>query len=691
MRNAIERLRAAVNEAGGNKAATAVMSNLAEAIQGLVNQMRAEQQTIRDWVEGQARAGRAARRNQAAVGEDRARGRQFMNDVMPTPDERRFAPACKRRRGERQRVGRMALARTRRGESGMNYWPGFVDALSTLILSIIFLLSVFVVVQFYLQQEVQGKSAALQRLNAQITGLAEQLSMAKSDKADLESQLAGLQASLAGAQSDRDKFQALYRGAAADAAAAQGQGQRAIRRAHRRAERPRQISGALSGRRRGCDGGAKQGQRAVRAARGEKDISAKALAQVETLNTQLAALRQQLAALNTALDASEQKDAQSQQQITDLGQRLNVALAKDVQELSSYRSDFFGKLRTILGNRPDMRIVGDRFVLQSEVFFDTSRADLKPEGRAELDKVAGAIVELESQIPPDLAWVLRVDGHTDVRPISGGQFKSNWDLSAARAHCGGAISDRQGRPAGPAGRRRLRPIRPDRHRHHRGRLPPQPPHRVQAHRALILALQGSRRVDRRSRIVRVPRNPGPSSGRGLMDDKTRPDQTGYRFIGKPMPRKEDARLVTGKGRFTDDFSLDGQAYAAMVRSPYPHARIVAIDAARAKAMPGVLGVFTGADCAADGSQAHPARSVAEDQIRHEASPRRGGGAVFIGPHLLLPADKARHVGEAVAMVVAETKAQAMDAAEAVEVAYEELPFVLHSEDAMRARRAGDLG
>ena len=167
-----------------------------------------------------------------------------------------------------------------------------------------------------------------------------------------------------------------------------------------------------------------------------------------------------------------------------------------------------------------------------------------------------------------------------------------------------------------------------------------------------------------------------------MDDKTRPDETGYRFIGKPMPRKEDARLITGKGRFTDDFNLDGQAYAAMVRSPYPHARIVAIDAARAKAMPGVLGVFTGADCAADKLGPIPHDPVPKTKFDMKLT-GPGGGAVFIGPHALLPADKARHVGEAVAMVVAETKAQAMDAAEAVEVRYEELPFVLHSEDAMR--------
>src|SRR5580658_9748689 len=167
-----------------------------------------------------------------------------------------------------------------------------------------------------------------------------------------------------------------------------------------------------------------------------------------------------------------------------------------------------------------------------------------------------------------------------------------------------------------------------------------------------------------------------------MDDKTRPDETGYRFIGKPMPRKEDARLITGKGRFTDDFNLDGQAFAVMVRSPYPHARIVAIDAAAAKAMPGVLGVFTGADCAADKLGPIPHDPVPKTKFDMKLT-GPGGGAVFIGPNVLLPADKARHVGEAVAMVVAETKAQAMDAAEAVEVTYEELPFVLHSEDAMR--------
>jgi chemotaxis protein MotB len=166
---------------------------------------------------------------------------------------------------------------------------------------------------------------------------------------------------------------------------------------------------------------------------GEKKLAARALAQVEILNQQIAALRRQLAAIEQSLDVSEKKDKEAQARIADLGQRLNVALAARVQELTKYRSDFFGKLREILGNRPDVRVVGDRFVLQSELFFDTGKADLLPAATTELDKVASALVELEKKIPPDIAWVLRVDGHTDVRPVTGGVYRSNWGLSAARA------------------------------------------------------------------------------------------------------------------------------------------------------------------------------------------------------------------------------------------------------------------
>ena len=292
----------------------------------------------------------------------------------------------------------MALARSRRGDSGMNYWPGFVDALSTLILSIIFILTVFVVVQFFLQQEVAGKDTALNRLNAQIAELTNLLSLEKGSKGEMEDQLAQLRASLAGAESERDRLKGAADSAGAAGAAAQG--------------RAAELSSQLDS---------------------QKNISTRALAQVEVLNQQIAALRRQLAALEQALDATEQKDKESQARIADLGQRLNLALAQRVQELSRYRSDFFGKLREILGNRPDVRVVGDRFVLQSELFFDTGKADLLPEARNELDKVGVALAELEKKIPADLAWVLRVDGHTDVRPVTGGVFRSNWGLSSARA------------------------------------------------------------------------------------------------------------------------------------------------------------------------------------------------------------------------------------------------------------------
>jgi chemotaxis protein MotB len=291
----------------------------------------------------------------------------------------------------------MALARARR-ERSVEYWPGFVDALSTLVLGIVFLLSTFVVVQFYLSQEVTGKDQALARLNAQIAELTQLLSMEKTGKASLEEMLSTLRASLTNAEGERDRFKGLYEGLGSGAADAQG--------------KVNALSGQLGA---------------------EKQISARALAQVELLNQQIAALRRQLAALEDALEASEKKDKEAQGRIADLGQRLNVALAQRVQELSRYRSEFFGRLRAILGNRQDIRVVGDRFVFQSEVLFDTGSAGLRPEGKVELDKLATALAELEKQIPPEIAWVLRIDGHTDVRPIASPQFPSNWELSSARA------------------------------------------------------------------------------------------------------------------------------------------------------------------------------------------------------------------------------------------------------------------
>ena len=281
----------------------------------------------------------------------------------------------------------MALARARRSESAFNYWPGFVDALSTLVLSVIFLLTVFLVVQFFLSQEVTGKDKALEELNARIAQLSDMLSLEKLGEVSLNDQVAQLKAGLASAETERDRVKGLYEGLASAGNDAAG--------------RASELNKALES---------------------EKAVSARALAQIEVLNQQISALRRQLAALEEALDASEKRGKESQSKIADLGSRLNVALAQRVQELSRYRSEFFGRLRAILGNRPDIRIVGDRFVFQSEVFFDTGQATLLPEGRAELDKVGAALIDLDRQIPSEIAWVLRVDGHSDVRPINSPVF-----------------------------------------------------------------------------------------------------------------------------------------------------------------------------------------------------------------------------------------------------------------------------
>jgi len=291
----------------------------------------------------------------------------------------------------------MALARSRRSE-GINYWPGFVDALSTLLLGVIFLLTVFVVVQFFLSQEVTGKDTVLARLNAQITQLTDMLSLEKTGKSNLEDTIAQLRANLAGAENERDRLKGLYDGLSSGANSAQGQ--------------VTALGSQLDT---------------------EKRISARAIAQVEVLNQQIAALRRQLSALESALDVAEKRDKDAQTRIADLGQRLNIALAQRVQELSRYRSEFFGRLSAILSNRPDIRVVGDRFVFQSEVLFDSGSAVIRPEGLGELDTLANALLDLEKQIPKEIAWVLRIDGHTDVRPIVTAQYPSNWALSSARA------------------------------------------------------------------------------------------------------------------------------------------------------------------------------------------------------------------------------------------------------------------
>ena len=290
----------------------------------------------------------------------------------------------------------MAVRRQRLRQ--VDYWPGFVDALSTMLLAIIFLLSVFMLAQFFLAREVTGKDTALTKLNKQVEELTSLLALERSGKETAEASLAGLTATLETANKDRARLQGLVDASNAQAA--------------------------------GAGGAAAQAQGALDK---EKELSAQAASQVDILNQQIAALRRQLGAIEDALAASESKDKESQARIADLGSRLNVALAQKVQELNRYRSDFFGRLREILGDRPGVHVVGDRFVFQSEVLFDPGQAMIGAPGKAEMDELAAAIIQLEREIPPDIPWVLRVDGHTDNRPIKSTQFPSNWELSTARA------------------------------------------------------------------------------------------------------------------------------------------------------------------------------------------------------------------------------------------------------------------
>ncbi|MEX0860224.1 MAG: peptidoglycan -binding protein, partial [Cucumibacter sp.] len=290
----------------------------------------------------------------------------------------------------------MAMVRGRGRDRSTNWWPGYVDVLASLLLAIFFLLSVYMIAQFYLSQELLGRDTVLSRLNSQIAELTEMLQLERVSSDDLESTIATLSATLAGTEAERDVLSS-------------------------------QISGF------GTAG--KDATIAALAAdlEGQIELTDEQEAQVALLNQQLSALRTQIGALEAALGASESRDTDSRSQIADLGRRLNLALAQRVQDLSRYRSDFFGRLREILGDRPDIRIVGDRFVFQSELLFASGEANISAAGGPALTSVADAILELEQLIPPDIHWVLRIDGHTDRRPISTARFPSNWELSAARA------------------------------------------------------------------------------------------------------------------------------------------------------------------------------------------------------------------------------------------------------------------
>lgn len=370
------------------------------------------------------------------------------------------------------------LAQARRVRSPLNIWPGFVDALATLLMVIIFLLMIFVVAQFYLNDALTGRDKALLKLNKQVSELAELLSLERRASRNLRNNVAQISAELQSSLVERDNLSSELNSllgvrdslvsTQADLAKIQKEGKRLanersaltgeLEETYKRLESANKtikfdketievqlaklatleqdiialqaLRNELSKR---ISVAYRELKSKSKSLSEEQKLSQAAKAQVALLNRQLGALRIQVATLNEALEASKIKDKEAHIKIANLGARLNAALASKVQELASYRSEFFGRLRKALGNRQDIQIVGDRFIFQSEVLFASGSEILAQAGKLQITKLGKTLKEITATIPSDIDWILRVDGHTDRVPIKTKRFPSNWELSSARA------------------------------------------------------------------------------------------------------------------------------------------------------------------------------------------------------------------------------------------------------------------
>ncbi len=381
------------------------------------------------------------------------------------------------------------LGSSRRNRSTVNIWPGFVDALATILLAFVFVLLLFVVSQLYLSTQLSDRNAALDSLQAQLAEMADALSLERSNRERLELEISGLYAELHATLEQRDDAQSQLRLTEEELAAAREQiavgeaeleaslteiaslqqdiaalrevrddleaqvGNLASRLDTREAElgaardRSRELEARLAEaeertllaqveiedrdmRIRDLVAEVEDRDQALAA---EQQLTADAEARIEALRRQINALRQQMSALSEALNIEEQQVAEQQVEINELVERLNVALAEEVQELSRYRSEFFGRLREVLGGIEEIEIDGDRFRFQSELFFETASAEIGNDGEVRLRQVADILTRVADRIPPEIDWVLQVEGHTDRRPIRTPEFPSNWELSSARA------------------------------------------------------------------------------------------------------------------------------------------------------------------------------------------------------------------------------------------------------------------
>ena len=370
------------------------------------------------------------------------------------------------------------MALSRRNRNATNIWPGFVDALATLLMVIIFVLMIFVISQFYLSAALQGRDEALGRLNHQVSELADLLNLERQVSTDLRTSIAQISGELQSSLAQRDDLSTQLNGllgvrdsltdsqlahktleakrkattavqaklineleqtykALEDSNKTISVDKEKIKLQLRKLAILQQDIAALIALRDELTHQVEETEQKVLKAesetKGQKEISTAAKAQVALLNRQMMALREQIGLLNVTLETSEAKDKTQNTRIINLGKRLNAALASKVQELARYRSEFFGRLRKVLGSRRDIQIVGDRFVFQSEVLFSSGSAELEVLGKAQLTHLANILQEISKNIPSKINWILRVDGHTDRVPIHNFKFASNWELSTSRA------------------------------------------------------------------------------------------------------------------------------------------------------------------------------------------------------------------------------------------------------------------
>lgn len=322
------------------------------------------------------------------------------------------------------------LSRRRRG---LDFWPGFVDALAALLMVMVFVILIFVIGQFALTDAVSGRDKALARLNAELSVLARTLSLESAARTRAETYIGEITATL---DKEREARAALS-ASLADTRTSLSAAEQALLEQREEAARLGADISALQRLKAELESEvarlASSLDTSERGLKEQTEVSERALAQIELLNRQIAAVRTQLEELNKALAAAETTIKAKDIKIDELGRELNLALAARVKELTRFRSEFFGRLRAVLGDRKDVQIVGDRFVFSSEVLFPSASDEVSEDGLKQLLRLAETLKTIATEIPSDLPWVLQVDGHTDRRPISTARFPSNWELSTARA------------------------------------------------------------------------------------------------------------------------------------------------------------------------------------------------------------------------------------------------------------------